>query len=288
MADIRATETEVGGVVRHSPDSYRAAHPTCANTDNTRMADNIRANAKNGLPDVYRQPANNRPVVIVGGGTSVRDQLADILWHRMAGHRIVAINGMGKYLTEKNIPPDDLLMLDARPHMMRFLDGVDPSKTKLLLASIMDPDVVREAVIQDFNVTLWHTGFEPPDFPELDSHEYTVVRSVANAAGLLALPLVGLQGARVVHTYGLDSCFLGNEGHPYAQPENDDEIPVTLSIGGRKYEGPLWMFWQANAFPGVCKQVTTEWPDFEIHVECPGLIRAIADEMVRNSTKEAA
>lgn len=282
MTGLVANEYGAGGVVRHTPDSYRAANPTCANTDNDRMAENIRQNAKLGLPDLYRQPATTRHAVIVGGGASVKNQLGDILFHRRVGHRIVAINGMGKYLADRDLAPDDLLMLDARPHMARFLDGV-PKTTKILLASIMDTAVAREAVDRGYDVTLWHQGFEPVEFPELDDHEFTVVRSVANAAGLLAIPVMGLLGHRTVHLYGMESCFIGGEGHPYPQPENDGETPVDLAIGGQPFEGPMWMFWQANAFPGVCKQVTDAWPDFAIHVECPGLLKTMAMEMIRKA-----
>lgn len=276
------TEYGVGGVVRHTPDSYREANPTCANTDNDRMADNIRANGLLGLPDLYRQPENNREVVIVGGGPSVADQIADIGFHRRIGHRIVAINGMGRFLTEHSVPPDDLLMLDARPHMGRFLDGV-PLTTHLLLASIMDPAVVKDAIARGYWVTLWHQGFEPGQFPELDGHEYTVVRSVANAAGLLAIPVMGLYGHRRAHLYGMESCYVAGKGHPYPQPENDGEVAIEMAIGGKSYLGALWMFWQAAAFAGVCQQVTSAWENFAIHVECPGLLRAIAEEMIRNA-----
>lgn len=277
--------TEVGSVVRHTPDSFCDAHPTCANTSSDVMADNIRKNARLGLPNLYGQPPNGGHVVIVGGGASVRDHLGEILFfHRKQGHEIIAINGMGKFLTDAGIAPDVLLMLDARPSNVRFLDGV-PRTAELLLASIMDHGLVTEAMRRGFPVTLWHTGIDGEEFPEIE-RPYTVVRSPANSAGLLAILVAGVLGFKHVHLYGFDSCYLRGEGHPYPQPENDGEQMVEIVVGGKVYEGPLWMLFQAARFPAVVQQAQEHFGT-EVYVHGPGLIRAYADEMLRKSGKDS-
>lgn len=283
--DIAVHNTsDVGGVVRHTPESYCEAHPTCANTPSETMAENIRTNAKLGLPNLYGQPPNGGHVVIVGGGVSVKDHLAELkFFHKNQGHEIIAINGMGKFLHDKGITPDVLLMLDARPGNQRFLDGVPPS-VECLLASIMDPNVIRTAMERGHDVTLWHTGINGDEFPEIE-RPYSVVRSTANSAGLLAILVAGLMGFKHIHLYGFDSCYRSGEGHPYPQPENDGEEMHEITVGGNVYEGPLWMLFQAARFPAVVRQAQEHF-NANVYVHGPGLIRAYADEMNRKARQD--
>lgn len=270
-------------MVRHTPDSYCDAHPTCANTPHDTMVDNILTNAKRGLPNLYGLPPNGGHVAIVGGGASVANHLAELKYfHFDKGHEIIAINGMGKYLTDKGMPPHTLLMLDARPSNVRFLNGVDPGKTELMLAAMMDPSVFDEAIRRGFRVVVWHTGIDGDQFPEIE-RPFTVVRSQANSAGLLAILVAGVEGFKHIHLFGFDSCYLRGEGHPYPQPENDGEQLFELSVGGQVYEAPLWMHFQAARFPGVVEQLHQQF-DANVYVHGPGLIRAYADEMNRLTT----
>lgn len=269
--------TELGGVVRLSPEAHIEKFPTCGNTPDDQVRRNVLYACSLNLPMVEAGLPNGGHVMICGGGPSLEDDMAQIRLRKKQGWEVVAINGTGSYLAHRGINPDILLMLDARPFNARFLTGV-PTSTKLYLASQCDPAVFDAALARGFDVYLWHASITPEEFPaELygDKDSVTVFHGAGTTAGLLAVHVMAFEGFKHIHLHGFDSSYRGENGHPYAQPENAGEDVMEIAVGGRSYAAPLWMQTQAARFPMVAQSV---WEQFKatIYVHGDGLLPAVA------------
>jgi hypothetical protein len=277
MASAVVTASGDGGVVRHSPQSHIETFATCGNTSDDIVRRNVLHASSLGLPFVEAGLPNGGHVMICGGGPSLADDLALIRMHKMQGWELYAINGTGAYLTQRGIVPDVLVILDARPHNARFIKGLR-ARTKLYLASQCDPAVFEAAKGHD--TYLWHASIDPAEYadhPEVwgGKENVTVFHGAGTTAGLVSLHVLAYEGFKHIHCHGFDSSYRMGAGHPYPQPENADEQPQEIAIGGRNYLAPLWMQTQAARFPMVAQSV---WDQFgaTLYVHGDGLLPAVA------------
>lgn len=280
---------EIGGGVRLSPEDHILKFPTCGNTPDDVVRRNVLHASSLGLPFVEPGLPNGGHAMICGGGPSLVDHLALIRGRQRMGWEVVTINGTAAYLARNGIKPDVLLLLDARQHNVRFLEGVPPSTT-LYLASQCDPEVFRVAQKRGFDIRLWHASIMPSEYadhPEVwgGKDDVVVFHGAGTTAGLLACNVLAYEGFKHLHLFGFDSSYRMGEGHPYPQPENADELPMEIAIGGHNYLAPIWMQTQAARFPWVAQQV---WEQFKttLHVYGDGLLPAVAAGLSFNPRDE--
>lgn len=260
----------------YTPDGMMGAFETASNTPHAETIANIKAAIASGLPTIQVGEAKG-DALIVGGGPSVKNLLWEIrARHDGLGQFVLCINGAGQYLHQNGITPDALLILDARPHNAKFLDGL-PDSVHLYLASQCSP-VVFEAAKRFPNVTVWHASINGAQWPEIKRPFYVV--GGGTTAGLLAITVECILGYRSIHLFGMDSSYQDGEAHPYKQPENDDDDLYEVTKSGRRFMAPLWMLRQVGSFASVQQQT---WLRFgaTIHVHGGGLLAAHAEDLVR-------
>lgn len=290
--------------VAYSPTDYIGTHPSCVNVSEDELQTNMRAAIATQLPTLCELPTNEQRAAIVGGGPSTQDCLWDLWSQQAAGHYIVAINGAGAYLHSKGITPDALIILDAREHNAKYLDGI-PNTVLLYLASQVHPAVFAKATERGFRVVVWHAAHAILS-PKTDGNpiggavaEYVpylpdgitepgkpAMIGGGTTAGMLSISLMCVRGHRHLDLYGFDSSYRGKDGHPYPQAENDGDEPVEIIVGGQRYLSPQWMSTQAAQFPAIASSV---WERFHaiIEVHGDGLLPAMAAEMVRMQAQAA-
>jgi len=227
------------------------------NTVDEKLSENKKFAYMLGLPTFDVAKAHDKKVCIVAGGPSLKTTIDDVIkFHGQGNCEIWAMNGSAKFLQERGVIPDVHVIVDARPDNVDFVDG---SKAKrFLVASQCDRAVFRR--LSSANVTMY----------ELDA-----IGNVGSTVGLISIALAGLSGFRVIHVYGMDSCYIAGDGHAYEQRLNDgDKIrDARLVVNGQEitYFGAAWMFRQVQEFLPLANDLAEVGCEISIHGK--GLLR---------------
>lgn len=131
---------------------------------------------------------------------------------------------------------------------------------------------------------LWHTTAANVK-EELDA-AYPVWWLVPGGSTVMlrAIPLMRMLGYKQFHLFGFDSC-LGSGGahHAYSQPENDSEVVIPVTVGGRTFRCHAWQVAQAQEFMDLVKYLGDE---IELEVYGDGLINHIVQTGAKISDGE--
>ena len=198
-----------------------------------------------------KQPKGD--VMIVGGGPSLAGSIRAIKRRHRAGMNIIALNGAAKHLMTHGITPDAVVVLDARPENLTFVQGT-PDSMVHLIASQCDPSLFDELTSRDARVILWHGQF-------CAEQEAELLELLANGAPVYAIPggsTVLLRTLRIamdmgfdrLHLYGCDSSYKQNTHHAYSQPLNagEETLEVVWPVNMRSYRVAAWMARQVEEF----------------------------------------
>jgi uncharacterized Rossmann fold enzyme len=238
-----------------------------ANTDFEVVKTNVLSACARGLPWLELKPAHDRQAVIVAGGPSLERTLPEVKWRNSIGQTVIALNGTAEYLNKQGIRPGIHVVIDAREHNDRF---VNPWWSKeRFLASQCDPSVFDNS---GSNTTLFHMNTEGISDILPDNRVAHLISS-GTTVGLAAMAIAYTQGYRTIHLHGFDSSYSDNH-HAYPQPENDQDVTVEVSVGGRTFKCAAWMATQAQQFQDLALQLAAE--GVIITVAGDGLIPYIA------------
>lgn len=252
----------------------------------------VRENIARGLPQVCQYPPNPHTAILVCGGPSLNlpEMEKEIVRAQWLGGKVVAVNGAYQWCIDRNIMPAMAIMLDAREFNARFID-TPIERCRYLLASQCHPKVFE--ICRDRDVTIWHAcscGDPELDmlcgyyFQERDAEGRLSGRqniypiSLGVTVGIRAISLLRMLGFTSIDIFGLDSCWLGDEHHGYAQPENGDKrIGVWLRPQGRddkavRFECAPWHMKQAQDFMALIRERGNL---FQLNVRGPGLLATI-------------
>ena len=253
--------------------------PLRANVDDGTFVANVRAAIRRRLPALKAVEAHGRHAVIVGGGPSLGRSIETVRRLAESGAAIFALNGTADWLRDHGIAPDYHVLLDARPHMARFARS--PGSVHYLVASQCAPELFD--ALDGEHVTLWH-----PAVPEIDTvaPPESLMVGGGTTVGLQAMVIAYALGHRVEHLIGFDSCYVGADGHAYAQPENDGEPVIEVMYAGRKFRAAPWMVRQADEYRHVLVELTQA--DCELWMYGDGLIPHIHRCMIQPRHPSAA
>lgn len=226
------------------------------NTDLNKLIDNMTKNCQRDLDWFLPRPANNKTLIIVGGGPSLKDNLGDLKSKIRAGGHVLTTNGTLNFLKEKGVKPHYHAQFDAKPESADFVKGA-PNGTIYLIGSMSDPSVLDN--LKHKSVNLWHGGFDMEEMLKIlkpYQDRPIIVIGGGYSIGVRALSLGYQMGYRKFVMYGMDSCFHGTEHHAYAQAQNDGDAPVTALYEGKEYSVAPWMYRQAMNFKENYSQLT--------------------------------
>lgn len=248
-------------------DSSQLEHlPILCNTGMGGVFSNVRENLRHGYAKFAERPAKERPIAICGSGPSLSDTLEQIRAMQKRGTFILALNGVGKYLSQQGIKPDALAMVDPRPDNADFVE--EAWAPEAWLASQCAPAVVAKAESVGMRVVLWHPGVPgiKAHIPAVD----TVRMGGGYTIGLCAMSCAFVEGFRELHLFGFDSSHREEKGHAFRQDRNADDELVDAVIDSRLFTCSTTMAAQASLFLEFSSHLLND--GCELHVHGEGLL----------------
>lgn len=167
--------------------------------------------------------------------------------HKMQGCGLVTVNGAYNWAIENGLVPSTQIVLDGREFNKRFVQP-QVETCMYLMASQVDPKTLEG--LPHERTWLWHSGIseENERFIREKTGEYFPVPGGSTVV-LRAIPLLRMMGYTRFHMFGFDSCVMeGGTHHSYLQPENDNQMTIPISCGGREFQCVPWMVAQASEF----------------------------------------
>lgn len=226
------------------------------NVPEEQVADHIAANIKRPLKQMAIYAPNDQHIAIVGGGWSLEETLDELrdLYHAK-GVKIVALNGAGRWLYERNLKPSMQIILDARPENAEFVREPIPG-CQYFIASQAHPDVFEAVAGRD--VTIFHVVAEEDAETKAVLDEHYLGRwsqvPTAGTVGMVAIMMCRLLGFRFQHMFGVDSCYAPDgRHHSFAQPINDGEGAADFEYAGKTFLCSAWQASQALTFVNLIK-----------------------------------
>lgn len=255
------------------------------NTDLDVTLEHIRAAHATGLPGIVPcEPQEDREIMLVCGGPTMRDFADEIKEQREAGMGLITVNGAYNYCIEElGLKPSMQFMIDAREFNTRFLDPVIP-ECKYVIATQCHPSVWEKLPTEpnkagEPRAFVWHVSLEDEQI-ELTNELWGPMNEAwapcpgGSTVTLRALNALQMLGFRKIHVYGFDSCMVGDEHHAYPQDENEHRNLSQVRIGrGTKYDRTFqcqpWMAAQAKEFVTLTR---VYYQDLKLNVKGDGLI----------------
>lgn len=210
----------------------------------------------------------DREIVLLAGGPSMRDHFDEIKELRAAGCALVTMNGAYGWAIDRGLVPSAQIVLDAREFNSRFVQP-QVATCKYLIASQVHPNTL--AGLPKDRTLLWHSGISDAN-EALVRARHNVYYPVPGGSTVMlrALPLLRLLGYTRFHVFGFDSSVNDTgDHHSYAQPENDNQPLLPVTCGGRTFQCVPWMLSQASETRDLIKFLGDE---IELDVRGDGLI----------------
>lgn len=274
--------TDLGAVVHWSRSSSNACFVYCSawqdaadvvktgviNVSEAKIDEQVKQNILAGYKQVSPHDRQDREVVLLAGGPSMRSQIDKIRELRSAGAALVTVNGAYGWAIEQDLQPSVQIVLDARPFNARFVKPL-VSTCRYLIASQCHPDTL--AALPMDQVLLWHTGGISDENEALVTVNEAPFYPIPGGSTVVlrALPLLRMLGLTRFHMFGFDSCVAEDAHHAYAQAENDNQVTIPVTCGGRTFQCAPWQLSQASEFRDLVQFMGDE---MELAVYGDGLI----------------
>lgn len=249
------------------PDAQKVVDSGVLNIEEQQAIANVKHNINQGWDQVTPHLTNDVEVMLLGGGPSLDEFEDEIRKLRAEGVKLITMNGTYKWCLDRGLTPSAHLMVDARPFNARFVQPV-VDQCKYLISSQCDPSVFVD--LPKDRTLLWHTSTEK--IRDVLNERYNGVwYGVPGGSTVLlrGIPLLRMLGFKRFHLFGCDSCLLNSKHHAYEQKENESEMTIPVSVGGRVFRCHPWMASQAQEFLSLIKYLGEE---IELAVYGPGLL----------------
>lgn len=253
-------------------DGKEAVKNGTLNNSDDAMLENVKANVAKGFQQVVPHMTNDLEIMILNGGPSLNDSLPEIKNLIAAGVKVVTVNGAYNWAIERGIHVSAQVMVDSREFNKRFVSPIEPD-CKYLIASQCHPSVFEQLPAD--RTYIWHASWSQAVREYLNT-AYEAWFSIlgGSTVGLRAISVMRTLGFKSMHLFGFDSCLREDAHHAYAQPENDSEHVISVTVSGGKepervFKCHAWMLAQANEFLDLIKSLGNE---IELEVYGDGLI----------------
>ena len=243
------------------------------NTEPDVLLGNVQRSVKRSLLWFDFDESRQGSVCLVGGGPSLVDTIDQLKARHQNGAKVWAMNGSYDHLQSQGIIPDVMVMLDARPENVRFVQNPQQSTTFYITSQCND--AVFDA-LEGYKVVLVHAN--TPGVYELLEHEKARpvhLMGGFTTVGILSLILAKLQGFQRIFMFGMDSSYRNGEHHVYKQESNDAERVIDAMINDVTYKCAPWMAQQVTDF----QNVVAGFGDVTIEVCGDGLLHEMAKAM---------
>lgn len=208
---------------------------------------NVRFAIRQQHPQLWpQQPCLDR-VCLVGGGGSLAKTEKELVRLVHEGAKLVTVNGAYHWCIERNLRPTAQIVVDARQSNARFLEPEVP-QCRYYLASQCHPDAWAAVAGRPW-VGIFHCAAPDNDVVKPILDDYYQGNWVGSAGGstviLRAVGLLRSLGYLRFDLFGVDSCWMGESSHAYAQPENDADGRIRCRVSPKDRPELAREFWVA-------------------------------------------
>jgi hypothetical protein len=251
------------------------------NTTEELLRANIAHSIRLGHPQVRPTVNNGVRVCLVGGGPSLTETFDELRELYYAGAKIVTLNGAYHWCLERNLKVSAQIVLDARPGNARFVTPHVPD-CRYYLASQCHPETWK-AVEGHQHVGIWH-AIGPDEVTEriLNDYYFGLWHNIGHGpiggttVAIRAIALLRTLGFLRFDLFGVDSCYLGEQGHAYPQPENDRDQRVAVRVQPTDRPDLARVFWCApwhlKQLECFCLMIRERGEHFLLNVHGDGLL----------------
>ena len=234
--------------------------PSICNTQYDTLSANVRHSlGTNNFVLETETVAHKGHAVIIGGGPSITSYLPELKKRAEELQTFVALNNSWRWLERNGLPCDMHVMADARPENAAFLPP-QFSMIERWYATQCDPKVIDGSLSE--KLYLWNCA---NGVDEAFKNEPIFWIGGGSTVGLRSMYLLYVLGYREFHLYGFDSSYSEGEGHAYAQPLNDKDPVIDVTIHGRTFKCAPWMAKQAQEFLDAAELLTSIGAVITIH-----------------------
>lgn len=261
----QAQEAQAGGAT--PPVLYGLEFIPGCNTPVEMRDEHARLNLQRDLPWLMPEPVKNRPLVVVGGGPSLKHRWREILDFG-DDVDVLTLNNAYPFLLERGIVPKYFMLLDARRDNIETVRKPHPFTTHFL-AMQCHPDIFDS--LTGYDVRLYITSMENvSDLVAEFDRPKLIIGGPVGTVGMKALSVGYALGYRDFHLFGYDSSQDNGQHHAYDQKWNDGAKSVDVYIGDLRFTTSPSMAMQVAQFPAAVKTLQAEGCTFELH--CDGLL----------------
>lgn len=243
------------------------------NTEFDTLIEHVKINTARNLTQVAPHDAQDKTVMLLGGGPSLANFEEEIIRKRKAGQILITTNGTYNWALERGINPSAQIIVDAREFNKRF---VNPpiSGCKYLISSQCHPAVFDSLKGFESQISIWHSALSDKISEVLDEIYDKKWYPVPGGSTVMlrALPLLRMLGFKKFEIYGFDSCLIDEQHHAYEQKENDYKGVLNVTCGDRVFKCHAWMASQAQEFLDLMQKLADE---IQLEIFGDGLIAHI-------------
>jgi SAM-dependent methyltransferase len=254
------------------------------NTQNDELLKHVDINIRKGFKQAEPHDAQEKVVMLLGGGPSLNDFEEEVIKKRKDGQVLITTNGTYNWALERGLKPSAQIIVDAREFNKRFV--MPPIKgCKYLISSQCHPAVFDALAGYEDQIFIWHAAMNTEIEKVLDDVYQGKWHPVPGGSTVMlrGLPLLRMLGFKKFEIFGFDSCLIDSKHHAYEQKENDYKGILNVSCGDKIFKCHAWMASQAQEFLDIMKLLADE-VQLEIYGE--GLISYILQTGAEISTTQ--
>ena len=216
-------------------------------------------------------------VILVGSGPSLKDTERELVDLVHSGAKLVTTNGAYHWCLERNLRPSAQVILDARATNARFAEPFVPNCT-YFIASQCHPDVWKAVAGRD-RVAIWHAVESEGARAEL-LNAYYMKRWHGIGGGTTvvsrSIGLLRTLGYLRFELFGVDSCWMGDQHHAFAQTENEADRRMKFKVHPIGEEEKSRVFecapWHVKQFEDFLQFIRMAGQHFALNVHGDGLL----------------
>lgn len=230
------------------------------------ICENIAYALSKNLPEFQPCRRHDNRAVIVSGGPTLKDHLAEVRAHD--GY-VFCVKTSHDWLIANGVIPYGCILLDPRPHVLDFVENPHPEVT-YFVASQVHPRALDRLIERNAKIVLYHAAVGAGEEKLLAGKSLVLGGSTSATRGI---SLLNAAGFCRFDLYGYDSCFQEKPGDDYVVT-GDGKKPMQVKVNGQEFWTTAELIAQAQDFDKIAR-LAIDGNSLDLEVHGDGIIPAI-------------